>query len=237
MRHVVRGSATARRAGARRPRRAPRGEPGRAVPPTTTPVARPLSTITRSTGAPVTTCPPSARSRVANASLSRPAPPSGTGKPTVCPSMASNRPISPDPADVEARSACAALPATSIRAPRPAEAAAGHRYVEGVLSRGEEPVHEVEATDARQLQRSPQPVAHGWHGGEQGGDQGRSDPAPLVDEGQPGGPVTRLLTVQQVGRHRGIAMQHRPRAVGPGMARAPRVRGTSATRTPPGRVR
>ncbi len=187
------------------------------VPPTTTPVARPFSTTTRSTGAPVTTCPPSARNRVASASLSRPAPPSGTGKADRLPEHGQQQTDQPRPGRRGGEIGVRRVAGHQHPRPATTEDPAGHRCVEGVLRGREEPVHEVEATDARQLQRSSQPVADGWHRGEQGGDQRRSDPAPLVDQGQPGGPVTRVLTLQQVGGHGGIAMQQRPGAVGPGV--------------------
>ena len=59
--------------------------------------------------------PPSAVNRFARAWVSRPAPPSGTGKPTVWPSMHISTPISPEPTASSGMSAWPALPARRRR--------------------------------------------------------------------------------------------------------------------------
>ncbi len=88
-------------------RRAP--TPSTAVSPSTTEV----------TGAAHRSTPPRLRSRSTSASVSRPEPPSGTGKPCSCPSIASSSPYSALPAASGDRSVCIALPATSSAAPSP----------------------------------------------------------------------------------------------------------------------
>jgi hypothetical protein len=57
-----------------------------------TPPARPPATSMRSTRCPVYSCAPAACARRANAAASSPAPPTGTGKPTSWPSIASSQP-------------------------------------------------------------------------------------------------------------------------------------------------
>ena len=91
----------------------------RSLPATSTPTARPRSTTTRVTGASQRISPPRDRTRRASDCVSSPAPPSGTGKPTVWPSMQSSSPITPDPAASSGMSACPALPASSSRGPSP----------------------------------------------------------------------------------------------------------------------
>ena len=108
----ARSSSRARRAAPRPPRRraAARRPPARRA----RARARP--------GAPHASSPPCARSRATSASVSRCAPPSGTGKPCCWPSPHSTQPNSAPPAESGVRSACSALPASSHAAALAAEA-------------------------------------------------------------------------------------------------------------------
>ena len=91
----------------------------RSPPSVRTPVARPDSTSIRVTGVEQRISPPIDSIRRASACVSRPAPPSGTGKPTVWPSITSSSPMNPEPAASSGMSACAALPASSSRGDSP----------------------------------------------------------------------------------------------------------------------
>jgi hypothetical protein len=85
----------------------------------TTPVALPPSTTTRVTSEEQRISPPRDSTRRASARVRFPAPPSGTGNPTVWPSMTRSRPIRPEPAASSGMSACPAFPASRRRGASP----------------------------------------------------------------------------------------------------------------------
>ncbi len=101
---------------ARRRRRARRVCAAISSPRVRTPTARPLRTMTLSTGALHSSRPPFAERRATSASVRRPAPPSGTGQPMSCPRLHRIHPKNPLNTSPGARSACRAEPANSRRA-------------------------------------------------------------------------------------------------------------------------
>ncbi len=175
-----------------------------------------------STGAEQRISPPSDVNRRARAWVRLPAPPSGTGKPTVWPSMLISRPISPDPGASSGMSAWPALPASRRRGasppkrwrPRSAAGVSRSRTSWRPPARGS-------------LTSPPRAAFTGGNGVSRPPIRRPADPVPLRAQVHPGAAVTRVQVVEPRRGHVAVAVEQRPRPVGERVAEHRR-------RVPPG---
>ena len=173
-----------------------------------TPTARRPSTSTRSTRESQRISPPSAVNRLARAWVSCPAPPSGTGKPTVWPSMHISTPISPEPTASSGMSAWPALPASRRRGWSPPKSWLP------TFSTGVSSSLTKSAPPAPGRPRSrPGRARTGGKGVSRPLISELADAVPGVAEPQPGCAVAGLPLVHQGRGHVTVAVQHRPRPV------------------------
>ena len=132
----------------------------------------------------------------ASACESRPAPPSGTGKPTVCPSIDIRTPIRPEPAASRGMSACPALPASSSPGAVAAEQAAPQVGSGGAAACGRGRGRRRERSRASAAEAVP----HRRERRDQRPHQVRADPVPPAAELEPGRTVTGVVRLHHPGR-------------------------------------